>query len=53
MKSIKIYLLIILTGLIITLSSCKKYLDINENPNAGNEPPINGLLANITNTSDL
>ena len=53
MKSIKIYLLIILTGLIITLSSCKKYLDINQNPNAGNEPPINGLLANVTNTSGL
>ncbi|HEY6976646.1 MAG TPA: SusD/RagB family nutrient-binding outer membrane lipoprotein [Chitinophagaceae bacterium] len=33
---------------IITLSSCKKYLDINQNPNAAEEPPINGLLANTT-----
>jgi len=33
----------------ITLfTSCKKYLDINENPNAAEEPPINGLLANTT-----
>jgi len=31
-----------------TLSSCKKYLDINQNPNAAEEPPINGLLANTT-----
>lgn len=27
---------------------CKKYLDINQNPNAAEEPPINGLLANVT-----
>ena len=54
MKSIKIYQqLMILTGFIIVLSSCKKYLDINQNPNAGDEPPINGLLANVTNTSAL
>ena len=32
-----------------TLSgSCKKYLDINQNPNSAEEPPINGLLANTT-----
>ena len=32
-----------------TLSgSCKKYLAINKNPNAAEEPPINGLLANTT-----
>lgn len=30
------------------VSSCKKYLDINQNPNAAEEPPINGLLANTT-----
>ncbi len=29
-------------------SGCKKYLNINENPNAANEPPIAGLLANGT-----
>ncbi len=33
---------------IATFSSCKKYLDINQNPNAAEEPPINGLLANTT-----
>ncbi|MEO8820308.1 MAG: SusD/RagB family nutrient-binding outer membrane lipoprotein [Ginsengibacter sp.] len=27
---------------------CKKYLDINSNPNAASEPPIEGLLANTT-----
>lgn len=27
---------------------CKKYLDINKNPNAADEPPIAGLLANTT-----
>ena len=33
---------------VITFSSCKKYLDVNENPNTAEEPPINGLLANTT-----
>lgn len=33
---------------VMIFSSCKKYLDINENPNAAGEPPINGLLANTT-----
>ncbi|MGN6402731.1 MAG: SusD/RagB family nutrient-binding outer membrane lipoprotein [Flavisolibacter sp.] len=32
----------------IICGSCKKYLDINQNPNAAEEPPINGLLANTT-----
>ncbi len=31
-----------------TFSSCKKYLNINENPNAAEEAPINGLLSNAT-----
>jgi Starch-binding associating with outer membrane len=38
---------------VILLSSCKKYLDINENPNAALQPPINGLLANVTNTAAI
>ncbi len=38
-----VLLLILLTG------GCKKYLDINKNPNAADEPPIAGLLANTTN----
>ena len=33
---------------LLLLGSCKKYLDINQNPNAAEEPPINGLLANTT-----
>ena len=34
--------------LLTALSSCKKYLDINKNPNAADVPPIAGLLANTT-----
>ena len=34
--------------LLTAFSSCKKYLDINKNPNAAEEPPISGLLANTT-----
>jgi hypothetical protein len=37
--------------LILFFSSCKKYLDINQNPNAAVEPPIAGLLAHGTNAS--
>jgi hypothetical protein len=39
----------ILVLLVILMGSCKKYLDINKNPNAASEPPIQGLLANTTN----
>ncbi len=34
--------------LLAGVSSCKKYLDVNDNPNAAEEPPIGGLLANTT-----
>ncbi len=48
MKKISIisgfFLLLLIGG-----TSCKKYLDINKNPNAAAEPPIAGLLANTTN----
>jgi hypothetical protein len=40
-----------LTVLIITTllsGGCKKYLDINDNPNAATQPPLKGLLANAT-----
>ena len=37
--------------LAILIGGCKKYLDINQNPNAASEPPIAGLLANTTNTT--
>jgi hypothetical protein len=30
------------------LASCKKYLDVNQNPNAATKPPINGLLIRTT-----
>ena len=43
-----IYYILILSVCIISFSSCKKYLDINQNPNAGEEPPLNGLLSNVT-----
>jgi hypothetical protein len=34
---------------LVTITGCKKYLDINKNPNAADQPPIAGLLANTTN----
>ena len=34
--------------LMILLGGCKKYLDINKNPNATDDPPLAGLLANTT-----
>jgi hypothetical protein len=43
---------IIISGSLLVLSlltgGCKKYLDINDNPNAAIDPPISGLLANTT-----
>lgn len=47
MKKLLLYSTVCLT-LLTALSSCKKYLDINKNPNAAEEPPISGLLANTT-----
>lgn len=32
----------------LLMAGCQKYLDINQNPNAAEEPPITGLLANTT-----
>ncbi|HRN72716.1 MAG TPA: SusD/RagB family nutrient-binding outer membrane lipoprotein, partial [Ginsengibacter sp.] len=40
-----IYLMVIMAA----VSGCEKYLDINANPNASTDPPIQGLLANVTN----
>lgn len=40
--------LFILLAIILLSSGCKKYLDINQNPNASETPPLNGLLANVT-----
>ncbi len=46
MKKYSIYIGVLL--LILVTGGCKKYLDINKNPNAAAEPPIAGLLANTT-----
>ena len=46
MKSLNKVMLV--TGVVLGLSSCKKYLDINTNPNQATTPPLNGLLANVT-----
>ncbi|MGZ8516220.1 MAG: SusD/RagB family nutrient-binding outer membrane lipoprotein, partial [Chitinophagaceae bacterium] len=35
------------------LASCKKYLDVNKNPNAATKPPINGLLIRTTQNTAL
>ena len=47
MKKNNLYILSILFIALLS-GGCKKYLDINQNPNAAEEPPINGLLANVT-----
>jgi len=47
MKKIIFPLLILLTATLFS-GGCKKYLDVNQNPNAAETPPLNGLLANIT-----
>jgi hypothetical protein len=44
-----ILLLIILTG----AGSCKKFLDVNTNPNSPTTAPINGLLLRVTNQTAL
>jgi hypothetical protein len=52
MNAIKIYKQIIFSAcIILMLGSCKKYFDINQDPNAASQPPIDGLLANVTNSS--
>ena len=57
MKKYSIIISSLLLLLILT-AGCKKYLDVNVNPNATSNPPIAGLLANVTsltahNTFDL
>lgn len=51
MKLIIRYLFIFLA--IGILASCKKYLDVNRNPNAATKPPINGLLIRTTQNTAL
>jgi len=43
----------LLLAMVIVSGSCKKYLDINTNPNAAAVPPIKGLLAHATNASAI
>lgn len=45
MKLTKYILLLAAVG---AFSSCKKYLDVNKNPNSPTQPPINGLLTRVT-----
>lgn len=46
----KKYLKLMTLGMLVVLfAGCKKYLDINDNPNASTSPPVDGLLANVTN----
>ena len=47
------YRYIIMFVLIGAFSSCKKFLDINTNPNAPTTAPINGLLARVTQNAAL
>ena len=39
--------------LALTMPACEKYLDINEDPNRPTVPPINGLLASVTQQTAL
>jgi hypothetical protein len=55
MQSMKQRFLNIFSILLVAalFSGCKKYLDINENPNLVTNPPINGLLVNATMQTGL
>lgn len=51
MKLITRYIIILLvTGFAV---SCKKFLDVNNNPNSPTIPPINGLLTRVTQNAAL
>lgn len=43
----------LLLTVVLALGSCKKYLDINTNPNEAAKPPLKGLLAHATNGSAI
>src|ERR1700712_5007449 len=51
MKLIIRYLFILF--ITVFVSSCKKYLDVNRNPNAALRPPDNGLLIGTTQNTAL
>src|SRR5687768_12296868 len=39
--------------MVASVVSCKKFLDVNKNPNAPTQPPINGLLTRVTQSTAL
>src|SRR5687768_15768562 len=51
MRNLLYYTTILL--LVITAASCKKYLDVNTNPNQPTQPTINGLLTRTTLSTAL
>lgn len=50
MKLFKYILLLAVAG---SFSSCKKFLDVNKNPNSPTQPPINGLVTRVTQNAAL
>jgi hypothetical protein len=49
----KKYSICLLFAVLLLQVSCKKYLDVNENPNLVYNPPINSLLVNSTYQTGL
>ena len=49
-KYIIFLIAVLLTG---TFSGCKKYFDLNNNPNQVTDPPLKGLLSTVTNKTGL
>ncbi len=48
------YIIIIATiFLAFSFSGCKKYFDLNQNPNQITDPPLKGLLSTVTNKTGL
>ena len=45
------YIFILMT--VVSITSCKKFLDVNKNPNSPTTPPINGLLTRATSSTAL
>lgn len=45
------YIIILLLASVVV--SCKKFLDVNKNPNSPTQPPINGLLTRVTQSTAL
>ncbi|MBF9251965.1 SusD/RagB family nutrient-binding outer membrane lipoprotein [Pontibacter sp. 172403-2] len=55
MKKIRSYTLalILITGAMMSLQSCKDYFDLDENPNLVTNPPLNALLSTTTQKTAL